>query len=277
MKRTIALLVAAMGAAMSMLPSLASAQSVAVSATREDEWQFGAFVYGFYPTIGSKVTFRNGQSSDVTVDAKDIFNNLRFAVLGSFEARKGQWGLFTDLMYMDVGAYKDRFHNMAIGGIGLPADVSASANFDLKATVWTLAATYRLVSAQDAALDLFAGARLLDLQEELDWTLNGNIGQIPAPGRAGTQSAKDHFTDGIVGVKGRLAFGPELKWFVPYYGDIGTGDSDLTWQAMGGLGYAFSWGEIMGGYRYLDYQFKSDSKADNLSLSGPMLGVAFHW
>ena len=32
-----------------------------------------------------------------------------------------------------------------------------------------------------------------------------------------------------------------------------------------------------GGYRYLDYQFKSDSKIDNLNMSGPMLGVAFHW
>ena len=277
MKRTIALVVAAMGAAISMMPSLASAQSVAVSATRADEWQFGAFVYGYYPQIGSKVTFPNGQSSDITVDANDLVDNLKFAMLGSFEARKGDWGMFTDILYMDIGAFKSRFHNMTIGDVALPADVSASANFDLKATVWTLAATYRIVSAQDAALDVFAGARLLDVKEELNWTLNGNIGQIPLPGRAGTQSAKNHFTDGIVGVKGRLAFGPDLKWFVPYYGDIGTGDSDLTWQAMGGLGYAFSWGEVIGGWRYLDYQFKSDSSADNLDLSGPMLGVAFRW
>jgi hypothetical protein len=277
MKRSIAVILAALGAAASAVPSLASEQSVAISATREDAWQFGALVYAYYPQIGSKVTFPNGQSSDVTVDANNIYNNLKFGVLGSFEARKGKWGMYTDLMYLNVGAFKSRFHNLSIGDAGLPADVSASANFDLKSVIWTLAGTYRVVSAPDAALDLLAGARLLDLKESLDWTLNGNIGQIPAPGRAGTQSAKNNFTDGIVGIKGRLAFGEDLKWFVPYYGDIGAGDSKLTWQAMGGLGYAFSWGEIIGGWRYLDYQFKSDSKADNMSLSGPMLGAAFHW
>jgi hypothetical protein len=277
MKRTTAIVIAAMGAATSILPNLASAQqSVAVSATREDAWQFGALVYAYYPQIGSKVTFPNGQSSDVTVDANDIYNNLKFGMLGSFEARKGKWGMFTDLMYLDVGAFKSRFHNLTIGDTGLPADVSASANFDLKSTIWTLAGSYRVVSAEDAALDLFAGARLLDLKEELNWTLDATVGQIIA-GRRNTQSANNHFIDGLVGLKGRIAFGPDLRWFVPYYGDIGAGDSKVTWQAMGGLGYAFSWGEIIGGWRYLDYQFKSDSKADNMSLNGPMLGVAFHW
>ncbi len=78
-------------------------------------------------------------------------------------------------------------------------------------------------------------------------------------------------------MKGRLAFGSNREWFIPYYADIGTGDSDLTWQAVAGLGYAFHWGDIIAGWRYLDYQFKSSSKIDNMSLSGPMVGVAFHW
>jgi hypothetical protein len=277
MKRIISLPVAALCAAASILPTVALAEPVAISATREDTWQFAAFVYGYYPSIGGQLTFRNGQSSDINIDPNVITNNLKFAMLGSFEARKGEWGMFTDVMYMDLGAFKSRFHDMTIGGVGLPADVSASANLDLKITIWTMAATYRIVQAKDAALDVFAGARLLDFKEELNWTLNGNIGQIPLPGRAGDQSSKNHFTDGIIGIKGRVAFGNELKWFVPYYGDIGTGDSDVTWQAMAGLGYAFSWGEVIGGWRHLDYKFKSDLNDDSINLDGPMLGVAFHW
>ncbi|MBK6396605.1 MAG: hypothetical protein IPF73_19570, partial [Betaproteobacteria bacterium] len=50
----------------------------------------------------------------------------------------------------------------------------------------------------------------------------------------------------IIGVKGRYAFGADRRWFAPYYLDVRTGDSDLTWQAMGGLGYRFSWGDIRG-------------------------------
>jgi hypothetical protein len=277
MKRMLTLSIAALCASAIVLPAVAAAAPVAVEATRADDWQFAALIYLYYPNIGGKVDFPNGGSTDISIDAKDIYNNLRFGVLGSFEARKGDYGLFTDLIYMDAGAFKSRFHDMEIGHVGLPADVSASANFDMKTTIWTLAATYRLVKAQDAALEVFGGARFADLQQTLDWTLNGNIGQIPLPGRAGTVSAKNHVWDGIIGIKGRLAFGPGLKWFVPYYGDIGTGDSDLTWQAMGGLGYTFNWGEVVGAWRYLDYKFKSSSPVDSLNLNGPMLGVAFHW
>jgi hypothetical protein len=37
-------------------------------------------------------------------------------------------------------------------------------------------------------------------------------------------------------------------WYLPYYADIGTGDSDLTWQLFGGIGYMFNWGDIKLGY-----------------------------
>jgi len=277
MKRTIALVVAAMSAATSILPSIATAEPVAISATREEPWQFGALVYGWFPSIGGRITFPNGQSSDISVSANDLLNHTNMAALASFEVRKGTWGMFTDVMYQNIGAFRSGYRNMTIGDVGLPADVSASADLDVKVTFWTLAATYRVVAAEDAALDLFAGARLADEKVNLNWTLNGNVGQFPLPGQAGRLSQNDHVIDPLVGLKGRLAFGTDLKWFVPYYGDIGTGDSQLTWQAMAGLGYAFNWGEIIGAYRYLDYNFKSDSKIDNLNLSGPMLGVAFHW
>lgn len=277
MTRIIYLTAAAIVATTVMAPVVVAAEPVAISATREDTWQYGAFIYGYYPNINSKATFRNGQGVDATVDASDIFNNLKFGFLGSFEARKGQWGMFTDVMYLNVGAFKSQVRNFEVGQQALPADVSASANFNLKTVVWTLAATYRAIATKDGVLDVFAGARLLDIKESLDWTLNGNIAQIPAPGRAGSQSIKNHNIDAVVGLKGRAALGRDMKWFIPYYADIGTGDSDLTWQAMTGLGYAFTWGEVMGGWRYLDYQFKSDAKIDSMNLTGPLLGVAFHW
>ena len=260
-----------------LLPEIAVADPVAISATRPDAWEFGALIYGYYPSIGGTATFPNGQSADISVDASKLIDHLKFAVLGSFEARKGSWGIFSDVMYLNVGEFKSQTRNFSIGHVGLPADVSASANFDLKTVVWTVAGTYRVMSSQDAVVDLFAGARLLDIKQTLDWTLNGNVGQFPAPGRAGNLENKENFTDGIAGLKGRQGLGKDLKWFIPYYGDIGTGNSELTWQLMGGLGYAFQWGDVIGGYRYLDYKFKSDSKIDSMNLSGPVLGAAFHW
>ncbi len=40
----------------------------------------------------------------------------------------------------------------------------------------------------------------------------------------------------IVGVKGRLNFGASREWFVPYCIDVGTGESDLTWRGVAGIG-----------------------------------------
>jgi hypothetical protein len=268
---------AILGVLVALLPGLAVAEPVATEVTGNSSWQFAALVYFYYADVNGKATFPNGASSEVSVSANDIINNLKFGVLGSFEARKENWGVFTDLIYLDAGQFKSQVHNFTIGNIGLPADVSASANFDLKSIVWTLAGSYRVVARPNVVLDLLAGARLLDVKAKLDWTLNGNIGPIPLPGRAGTAESKDHWVDGVVGIKGRVAFGPELKWFAPYYADVGTGDSDLTWQLFGGLGYSFNWGQIIGGWRYVDYKFKSNSALESQSFNGPMLGVAFHW
>ncbi len=58
--------------------------------------------------------------------------------------------------------------------------------------------------------------------------------------------------------------GDERKWFVPFYVDVGTGQSKLTWQINAGVGYQFDWGALVASWRYLDYSFKSDSKFTDL-------------
>ncbi|WP_161827380.1 hypothetical protein [Steroidobacter agaridevorans] len=76
---------------------------------------------------------------------------------------------------------------------------------------------------------------------------------------------------------GQGAFGQEHKWVIPYYLDVGTGDSDTTWQASLGLGYAFGWGDVTVAWRYLDYELKSGAPIADLSLNGPAVGVTFRW
>jgi hypothetical protein len=41
------------------------------------------------------------------------------------------------------------------------------------------------------------------------------------------------------------------------------------------LAYDFSWGSIMGGYRYMNLDYETDTYKINLALSGPVLGAAF--
>ena len=211
------------------------------------------------------------------MDADKLLENLNFVFFGSLEAKKGRWGTFTDLMYVNVGDNKSGIHDFVVGGTPIPGTASASVNYDLKAWVWTIAGEYVFVSQPGASMDLFAGARMLDLEQKIDWGIEGNIGGIPIAGRTGARSTGDTNWDFVIGAKGRLRFGADNRWFVPYYLDVGTGQSDFTWQAMGGLGYAWQSIDFFVAYRHLDYDLGDSKPFSDLSLSGPVIAVAFRW
>jgi hypothetical protein len=78
-------------------------------------------------------------------------------------------------------------------------------------------------------------------------------------------------------MRGRLMLGNQGKAFLLSYLDVGTGESEFTWQGIAGLGYSFHWGEILAAWRYIDYDMKSGSSIQRLSFSGPAIGVAFRW
>lgn len=254
------------------------AWSAGPAAEAADTWQFQAVLDLYLPTIGGTTTFpQSGAGSDVSVDAATILENLKMAFMGAMEARRGRWGMFTDILYVDLGNTKSGTRALSIGGRPLPADVSADATFDLKGTGWTIEGTYRVLEDPRRSLDLMAGARLLDMKETLDWQLSGNVGSLPPAVRAGSQAAKLSNWDALVGAKGQFRLGSGGAWFVPYYVDVGTGESKLTWQAVGGIGYGFRWGDIIAAWRHIDYQMESGKSIERLSFDGPMIGAAFHW
>jgi hypothetical protein len=265
------LLAAALAAPMVLMSQAALAQTA-------DAWQFQGIIYAYVPTIGGKTTFPQGAAgSDVTVSPDKIIDSLKGVFMGSLEANNGRWGGFTDLMYLDLGGSKSGTRDFAVGRVELPVGASANASLDIKGTIWTLGGSYRLMTSPSAKMDLLAGARLFDMKQSLNWSLAGNIGPVPLPGRAGNLDTSINNWDAIVGLKGRIALGDEKKWFAPYYVDVGTGNSDLTWQATAGIGYSFHWGEVLAAWRYLDYKFKSGKPIESMNFNGPAIAAVFHW
>jgi hypothetical protein len=266
-----AALAAALAAPMVLVSSPASAQAT-------DNWRFQGAVNLYLPDIGGSTSFPlPAGSGNAVVDVETILENLKMAFMGSFEASKGPWGLFTDVLYMDIGDSRSGFREMSIGGLQIPAGASARADYDLKGWGWTLAGTWRAVADPAATLDVIAGARWLDITQTLTWEITGNVGAIPLPGRAGTAEAGVSNWDGIVGVKGRLGLSADRKWFAPYYLDVGAGESKLTWQALGGVGYSFQWGDVIAAWRYLDYDMKSGNAIESLTFNGPSISAVFRW
>lgn len=213
----------------------------------------------------------------MTVGIDTILDDLNFTFMGTFEARKGRWGMFTDVIYLDVDGTRNTTRDFSVGHHAIPANVTADFRMDVKGLAWTLAGTYRMAADPSFNADLVFGARLLDIDQKLNYDFSGDIGPIVGPGRTGSSDANVDYWDAVIGVKGRYRFGENKAWFIPYYLDVGTGDSEVTWQAFTGIGYTFSWGSVLGGWRYLDYNFKSGSKVEELDFNGPMLGVAFAW
>ena len=242
-----------------------------------DDWQFGATIYGWLPDIGGHTELPLGGGGSIGVDVGTILDHLKMTAMGSFEIQKGHWGAFTDIIYLDVGDSNSRTRNLSIGGVPIPASVTAAADFDLKSTIWTLAGSYRVVGTGEASFDVLAGARLAHMEQDLKWSFTGDFGPITPPPRTGSRDASVDQWDAIVGGKGRITFGTDRRWAVPYYFDIGTGDSDLTWQAELALTYAFGWGDLGVAWRYLDYDLKSDGPIVDLNFNGPAVGAIFRW
>jgi hypothetical protein len=259
--------------------SLGAAFPIAAQAQSASEgWQWGATIYGWFPAIGGTTAFpATGSGPSIDVSSKQVIDALNFAFMGSLEGRKGQWGFWTDVVYADFGAGKSGSREVHVGHDELPVGVSADLNLDVKSWIWTAAGTYNFVAKPEYSADVLAGVRLLDLDQRLGWTFNGDIAGMPLPGRSGSATVKLSNWDAVVGVKGRANFGDQRQWFIPYYVDIGTGQSKFTWQAITGVGYEFGWGSVLATWRYLAYDFKSGSQIESVNFNGPTIGVAFRW
>jgi len=172
-------------------------------------------------------------------------------LMGSFDMRKGSWGLFTDVIYMDEGGSGSASVDGTIGPDAVPTNVTADVDFDMTSWIWNLTGYFRAIDTRGGAFDILAGTRYLDVEQKVKWDVTGNVDDVPVAERSGDNKESLSNWDVIFGVRGRFNLGAKKALFVPYYLDLGFGESDFTWQGVTGLGYAFRWGEIVAVWRYL--------------------------
>lgn len=241
-----------------------------------DAWQFAVTPYLWGPTINGDLKYQmppgTGGSPDVKVGPNDYLSALNFAMMISGEARKGPWGVMTDIIYLDASSDRSEIKSIS-GPLGRSYPLDTGSKTGFTGLVWQLAGFYNVVNSPSATMDVVAGLRYFKVKSSLDWQLSGPVGQFP---QSGSYSEKHDLLDGIVGIRGRLNIG-EGKWFVPYYLDVGTGSSALTWQGTTGLGYAMGWGDVQLTYRHLYYDQSNDKLLQDFSFSGPALSATFRF
>ena len=218
-------------------------------------WEFGVEAYLWGAGIDGRTTA--GDKIDISFD--NLISDLQLGFMGSVAASKDRWTLFADLVYLDVDDDETSTANI----IGRP--VKTKVDVELKGFISTLGAAYRIVETDNTRFNVLAGARYLWLDTDLKFEIGEGIRD--------KVSESGHVWDGIVGVRGATDLNE--RWYLTYYADVGTGDSDLTWQALAALNYRFSKFDAVLGYRYLDWDFDDNDTFDDLNISGPFAGVKF--
>jgi hypothetical protein len=246
--------------------------------TTTGDWQWRATVYLWLPSVGGETSFPpDGGGPPIEITSDQVLDAINFTFMGGFEGRKGAWGIAADVVYVDLGAHKNATRDFGLGVIEVPASVDANLRLDISGWLWSLTGTYAALQSDRFTLDVLAGTRLLDLEERLGWRFNGDISSIPLLEQSGSSHARNTLWDAVVGVKGRASFGAEGRWYLPYYLDVGTGESDFTWNGIAGLGYDFGSVEVLGAWRHVDYDLGHHQPIRSIDFDGPAVGVTFRF
>lgn len=200
-----------------------------------------------------------GLSKSVFIGFDDIITNLDWIVPIGADVRYQQFGFMPDLVAMKIS-----------GGQTAPGPFYDRANYEMKMGILNLPFYYRFIDQPKTSMDVLGGARFL-------WAdLNVGLKGGPLGSARGSVSAGTDVTiwDGIVGLRLEHYFTDKL--FCSIYGDVGTGNSDLTWQILASVGYRLTEHlSVSTGYRYLDYELSDDNA--NIDLDAKGIQVSLDW
>ena len=224
-------------------------------------WQYEATAYGWLPWMSGDlgVTPRI-EPVHVSLTPGDVISNLKFGLMGRFDARNNRWVGFSDLVYADVKfsghtTFRDR--------------IFVSASVRSKMLISTSFAGYRVVDDPDTSVDLLAGVRL----ENIDDTLN-----LQGPRNSFSGGKSQFWADPLLGArfKHRLA----RKWDATVWGDFGGfgAGSKFTGEVEGTVAYrlASRW-RAFAGWRYLYTDYENNGFVFKTDLNGPVLGATYNF
>ena len=250
-------------------------------------WDFRVAPYLWFPTVDVSLNYRlppvlGGRlPTNVSVGPGEVYSHFDIGAMVSADAQNGPFSLLTDFVGARFSATTSNVTIKSIDFFGrspipLSRDLETGTGTTLKMIIWTLAGGYTVMQQDWGNLDLIAGLRLLWVNSKTNYNLAlqvaGPLGNGATFGGIGDVTAARTVVNGIVGFRGRIRLA-DTPLFVPYYFDIGTGGSQLTWQIASGLGYQFnSWGAVSATYRYLSFQ-RGGAVVDHVALKGPMLMV----
>jgi hypothetical protein len=223
-----------------------------------DEWHFQLTPYfwlaGLHGTTGT-----DNRPVGVDMSFGDIFGDLKFAFMGTFEARRNKIGIVVDTQYVSL---EDE--------AATPGPLFSSADLHVKTFIFDPEVAYRIFDDPEkgAFIDVMGGIRVVKVSTEVTFF----PGFLPGF----TLDASRTWVDGVVGMRGKAHLAPKI--FIVGKFDIGGGGSNFTWQLFGALGYEINKTfALIGGYRVLDINYRKDNFVYDTSQRGPIMGVGIRF
>jgi len=238
--------------------STSSPETTVPQTVDPDKWQFLFSPYfwmaGLHGTTG-------GPNRTVEVDESfgDIFESLKFAFMGVFEAHKNKWAIQTDVEFVSLEDEK-----------ATPGPLFSSATAKIKTFVFTPEVGYKIYSDPDKGsfVEVLGGTRIWHISSDLTF----NAGLLPTVLTKNSRS----WVDGVVGMRGKAALS-EKFFFIGRF-DVGGGGSKFTYQLFGGLGYNLNKKvALVGGYRALDVNYDKNNFLYDTNQRGPIVGLGFRF
>ena len=226
----------------------AGSAAPAAAQTSSDKWNVFVAPYLMGASMSGETAVL-GQAVDIDLSASDIFSNLQFGAMGVAVARKGHWGVGTDLIWMALGT--------TVRDTNVDFNQGAFAFYGLRAL--------------GPSADVTFGARIN--------TLQGTLG-FKGPGI--TVSQDKTWVDPIVGLTLRTAADRRVQARVyTEIGGFGLG-SDFTWQVFPTVGITMGRSASLElGYRWLDVDYASGEGLKafryNVLTQGPVAGFGFRF
>jgi len=252
----------------------ASAQAVNPMPVVNDSWRFSGTISGWTPA--SWITTSAGKysaNSDSSINQN--LSSAGTAGMFTLEAHKGNWGLMGDLVYWQFSGSGGTTYYTRRPGDG---SLYGGYNAQQTQTMLTVAGTYTALNTPTFYLDGLLGARYISATT----TLTSNFIVSSSGGRTASAtnypSYTNQTTDPVIGFKGRARI-MDSAWFIPYYADAGKGpgSNNSTWQALLGVGNAFSWGDITLAYRAMGFHLKATNGNTNYTNAGPQLSATINF
>jgi hypothetical protein len=250
------------------------------------EWSFRFVPYGWLISMNGTQTVR-GRSVKVDASFIDVVEKSDTLVpfMGDFEARRGPFSIFADLVWLKVGfdGGTVRSRSLAPGVTGI---LGASLGLDVETAILEGGATYEVARWGALAVDVLGGVRYWHQKADLSLGLGAALdtGDLEVIGfRAIARSCSVDWVDPLIGARLRYAVAPGHDLFLR--GDIGGfgAGSQFSWQAI--AGYSFDFAAYQGvtfsgvvGYRalYVDYSKGEGRQRYEFDMlqHGPVLGIS---